>query len=656
MGYGVISDYAAKPGDTYVSSDPYWIVAVWRLQEPVTYSRFKMGSFTNTMEDGVKVRGTPLIITDDCLQLQVATSKSNYISSLSASLIHSGHNYLSDIFPGDYVAAWMFTNANDYAKVLYALGNKEPCNGFNSGLKFWGKVQSLRRHLFQAPDGHRQVRYQLNASGFKEFDAQIFYDPHLAAEQDKTAALYAQFGQLVNDLINEQQKGIDTKKAVSKFLELMLGKGIPLNENLSVKGQPNQITTGLSAGYPYIIPGVFGEFFGIEHDKEKQFLTFSDVLEKLVGLQEYAQAQQDRPEGEDPKNQDKLLAKPFIPSDTRNLLGTMSIMAPQLTNKPVWSVLKLYSNSAINEMYTTLRVNSDGRIMPTFVCRQLPFTSEYFDFRSPPPQYPAEASEKLDSTKFLNLPRWVLDPVLVKAADIGRSESLRFNFVHVYGDGGGGQAHAEIYKQIIRNPPIRDELDIARNGLSAYMTTVPAFLGDVVAGAPAKWMALVSDIVMGQHLTLTGVVQSFGIQSPICVGDNLEWEGAVFHIEAITHTCAIGPDGAKTFSTQMNLSHGVHDVTKEGLKDIAGESSDLQMYAAINIDDFSQLNPGVGADIRAEDIEREGKRDADPGTGFAQENKRAKEEYQAEKERRASENLDKLGETQFKIRRGLIPE
>jgi hypothetical protein len=97
-------------------------------------------------------------------------------------------------------------------------------------------------------------------------------------------------------------------------------------------------------------------------------------------------------------------------------------------------------------------------------------------------------------------------------------------------------------------------------------------------------MDLMSDILMGQHLRLTGTLSIIGVQAPICHGDNLEWDGVVFHIESISHQCQIAPDGKKVFATTLSLSHGIR--VDPGAEDIA-------IYAGITAEDQTSMNPGL---------------------------------------------------------------
>jgi hypothetical protein len=161
---------------------------------------------------------------------------------------------------------------------------------------------------------------------------------------------------------------------------------------------------------------------------------------------------------------------------------------------------------------------------------------------------------RADATQFLELPRWRLPASLLYSADIGRSDALRFNLVHVSGTGYG--AMTDEVGSFVRAPPVTDTLDIKRHGVRPYMTGVNSALRDLAKG-PKVWRDIMADIVMGQHLTLSGQFITVGLQVPITHGDNLEYEGLVFHIETVSHQGRIQPDGSRIFQTILQVSHGV---------------------------------------------------------------------------------------------------
>lgn len=621
--YECVSDYGAVPGTDYVSQSANWLICVFRFRYPTTYSRMGQSSFTTNYPPGVEIRGKPLIITGDCLQLQVQSSKTQHVMQMAA-ILAPGTNYLAEIFPGDWVMAWMFVNNTDFQDVLTRLRGISaqggvPLNGFRDGLKFVGRVASMRKSLDQAPNGHLSVRYGLNCVGFQEMDSQIFYDPLLA---DQTRALGLLWGHLnadISKLIREDQSGIDINKALPYVIDLMLGRGIP--KGASHGGRVGeQATAGNearvaddsnpNATFAYGIPTVVAQCLGVQGTSPKGIIAFADILETTIGIQKYS-SQSPAAQNQGPvavlqqgPNADRAIATAFMPSNLRAngtrrltslpLLGTVLPQAPQFTNVPVWSVLHQYLNPAINEMFMCLRTNQDGNVVPTFVARQFPFTTERFD----PPALSSGASDEstgldlhnfLPTTRFLELPTWGIDPVLVNHVDIGRSDALRFNFIHVYGN--SSQPGFD-QTQIIYNPPIRDDLDISRSGLRPYMQTAPVWVGDVINHDARKWMAVHSDFLMGQHMTLTGTLNSLGIQAPICIGDNVNWDGDVYHIESLSHSCSINESGQKIFNTVLALSHGMRAVP---VPDQAG-NPDTGIYPVILPGDETTYNPGITSD------------------------------------------------------------
>lgn len=580
--YDVIEDFRGKQGDDYVTTTPYWILCVLRLKFPTTFERAKSGSRSKNYSETVELRGKPLILTDEVVQLQVQSSKGSYIGSLSATLKETDVALMNEIMPGDYLFAWIVNNKADYASLLDRLNQSEAqaCNRFMDGLKFVGKTQSIHKQLQQSPGGERVITYSLQGSAFTEFDAQLFYDPYLAERPDignDISTYFAKIGAALNELVRPekgQAAGIDVNRALPFFIDLLLGRGIPPNLSVNISDERLRSTTGLDAEASYVVPKLYGELLGKTRSSES-LLRYADVLETVIGLQRYQRASN--------------VALAFQPVGTlvdgsrrftdKQMLGTFLPQTPQFTNRPVWSVLEQFLNKASNEMYTCLRVNPDGNVVPTFVARQLPFSTSLF--KSSP------VGATLEHTPFMELPRWRVDPLLVRSVDIGRSDSLRFNFVHVYG--AAIDPLGSITEQIIRNPPVRDDLDVARSGLRLYMQTIPCLAEDVRNGSPTKWMALLSDFLIGQHLTMTGVMQTVGIQSPICVGDNLEWDDIVFHIESVSHVCSINPNGQKTWSTNLSLSHGVR-------ADPGSGASDTSIYAGILPSDQISFDPGSTVD------------------------------------------------------------
>lgn len=605
--YDLVQDFqgANKSDDVVidqVSVSPEWVIAVIRLQYPVTYQRTQKGSFSTLFPDAVKVRGKTLIITSDAIQVQTSQTKGNHLTQMSATLLPGEVNYLSEILPGDYVLVWMLQEQERAADIVSRIRDGRACNKFMDGLKFMGRVQSLTKNLTQDPGGARTVRYSLSSVGFSEFDATFYYNQYLAENVTSISRWMGRVTRSFNQLIANGQ--IDVNKAIPFFVDLLFGRGIPSNMG---RGNPDpalKSTAGLEGEYSYILPQEVGALIGkTVSSKSGGCLAVADTLELQTGVQTYDRNRtlsdyevsvidENNP---DTYSNDKAKAVIFTPDgaasgsrrDTgTDMMGRFLPQRPQLENQSVWSILNHYLNPAANEMFTALRTNGDGRIVPTLTVRQLPFSSTLVNVPFP-------------VTRFLDLPRWKAHPILVRAASVGRSDALRFNFVQVLGVAPLPSGKSSLTPQTVRNPPFRDDLDIARSGLRNYSTTIQCAIEDVKqkvgtgeSTAASAWMNLLSDILMGQHMTLTGSVTMVGIQAPICIGDNLEWDGVVFHIEAVTHAGQISSDGKKTWSTTVSVTHGV--------RSNPGTSDDIGIYAGIKTQDQMSFNPPLTDEDRGD--------------------------------------------------------
>jgi hypothetical protein len=105
-----------------------------------------------------------------------------------------------------------------------------------------------------------------------------------------------------------------------------------------------------------------------------------------------------------------------------------------------------------------------------------------------------------------------------------------------------------------------DTEDIKRNGLRPIITSCDfAFPRDGVTKNEDSiiWNKLYADWVFNGHLKENGTITCAGIHDPIAVGDNLQLENTVFHIESITHSMGIDSNGHKHFKTSLSLSFGV---------------------------------------------------------------------------------------------------
>lgn len=625
--YNLISEFVSDPiKDTrpdFTSCSPYWVICVFPLALPLTFSRSSMASVSALSGSGAGMRDVgKIIITDDCVAMTVSANKEQHVKSLSASLIQTTQNYLVDILPGDWIMAWICNHEEDGIQIAQLAKDGKAANGWDDGLKFIGRINSIRKRIDRDPEsGILSSTYSLNASSFTELDSQFFYDQSLADTTFAGAAglstWMAMVGldseQLLELSIDEQADNVH--KIIPTLLELLLGKGVPSSVN-PVKELPAATGAGVGsqqeAPFAYLVPKEVGDLLGkTSRDVTKAggCLAFCDILETIYGVQTYSNTNS--------TSAPWRIFAPDINSGSGSsfqytgnpMLGAFIPIMPQLTNRPLWSVLTQYLNPTVNELYTCLRVNSDGDIVPTLMLRQIPFTTDAFSQRNngllKSKEFGASnenQGRQIPITPFLSLPRWVMHPELLSMVDIGRSDATRCNFVHVYGQNNYATNNIPITEQLVNNPPIRDDLDIQRSGLRAYMSTVAVDAFNQAGQAPRTWMEFVADMMIGSQYTLNGTITCRGISVPICEGDNLEFDNVIYHIEGLTHSVSIDSDGNRTFNTSLQLSNGMRAIAKQGqsLTDEGGPngtgSSGTPQYPGFEQDDNITYDPGITQD------------------------------------------------------------
>ncbi len=669
--YELINDFLGLPqGQNLTQSTsvdaltlaPYWVLLVLPFDEEVTFYRSQMGSYDTDPSVAVrtsngsgsgqgvnaKEHGYPLIITSDCRRLVVAHGKDSFEGNLQATLVGTDTNYLQLVFPGDWCMAWIL-QSEDHGKDVaarlhsYFYGKTSTqqdltCNHFQDGLKFLGRVTSLRKTLVQAPEGLRTFAFSLQAHSFKELESETYFEPGLSDDILKRmgGALARLSASMQSFLTDKENSLVTTESAVPALLNLLLGEGIPPEVQHGIAadaagnvGGPQEEygATGKDVGvakeaapFAYLVPKDIGAILGETGTAPASgALAAADLLEVIIGVQKY---------GTKPNVQPQVL---FLPNDltpsgsnvrhqfcTPHLQGTFLPNFPMFNGtKNVWSIVHGFVNRAVNEMYTTLRVNPEGRVMPTLVARQIPFTSPalaaVLGGRAPtanglapgvegPATAVASLPKDLPYTEFLELPRWHVHPLMVVSADLGRSDAKRCNFVHVYGQPSATMQENTPQAQLVANPPLQDLSDVKRSGLRPMISSVdcsPADITDDAGRHASRWMTLIADWSMGMHLTLDGVLNLYGITAPICCGDNLEFDGAVYHIESVLHSAALEPNGKRKFVTTLTLSHGIRSDDPQLPVTPAIGNTDASIFAAMRDTGQTTYNPGLTVDGQA---------------------------------------------------------
>jgi hypothetical protein len=592
--YDLIRDFPG--GDSLLNQTPYWVVGIVRFANQITYDPIKndpTGDRSISISDNFAIEELdPLVLTSEVSQVQISSAKESHITTIALSLLPY-KNFAAQIRPGDWVLACMVNSETKGLEIADRMRRRQPINRWSDGLKFVGRAGEPREIVSMDPNGTPNTMYSLQGFGFGELDSQLYYHPQLVKNQSTPVAM-AEFGLFINDITNGtdgsvQQGTVEINLVIPKILSVVFGKGAWSN---AVGGAESTA----SPNAKYLLPVTVGRWLGIDTQ------TYNDILRPMIGLHHYQTVHGSR--SDSTQSPWSLFQPDGLTIDNGTLkTGTPLVgwfpLAPPASQGTVWSMLSGFQNAPLNEMYTTLRATQDGNILPHLIVRQLPYSTNaakaiVADFKA---QAQADEQASLiaeqngviangsidketgelawnravshaDATDFLELPRWKIHPSMIYQSNLGRSESMRVNFVHVAATGYG--VLTDEVGGFVRAPPVRDSLDIKRSGLKPYMASTNSTLRDLQR-APGLWRDLMADILMCQHLTLNGSVVCVGIQAPIAVGDNAEYNGIVYHIESINHVASIQSSGQRSFQTILSISHGVYD--KEG-KGMATDRSD----------------------------------------------------------------------------------
>lgn len=554
-------------------TSPAWVL---------TFVRWKIRDTLRTEStdglDYTTIADKPLVVENDCIQVSVSDSKSVLTPSMTATLMITDVNYETDVAPGDFVFVNMLNWDQDSRRVADNARVMRAINGVKDGFKGFFKVQSVRKSLMTEPQtGTKYYAVKITGFAFTEFNNSIYFNPYLIGQSDQNLILFS--SQLNIDWSGIQSdKGLNSvQQIVAALIQCFIGTGFT-DQGRKVESVGGVVT----ANTHFFMPQGVGNLLGLSGLKSAK-----DAYNFLFGIQNYSSnSNQNLAQGMNPSG---------IPSNATSTTGRFMYTPKPVdgftVNKPeywnqvkAWSILNQFINSPLNELYTCFRVSPNGSVMPTMVLRQIPFTTDGF-----------VTTGNYGVTRFMNVPRWGISPSLAFSFDLGKDEVARVNFVQYYGKSVNGPAGYDISDETINNY-LYDSDDVKRNGLRPYVVTsefdrTPTNGTQGSFRAPG-WAKIVGDALIGGHLKMSGTINFVGIPEPIAVGDNLEFDSVVYHIEQIMHTAAISPDGKKVFRTTVTVSNGM-DI-QNGQNVVYSEMAYSSGYAK-RADDYQHAHilPGI---------------------------------------------------------------
>jgi hypothetical protein len=602
--YGV----SAPDEDNYVNtSSPSWILTFvrWRYRDTLRIkdiAKYNQSQGQNSLVDLKAIEET-LVVRNDCISVSVSCNKGSYTPSMEATLVQTNVDYLTDVCPGDFVFVNMLNWETDAENVaLRADAAQSAINGIDDGFKGFFKVQSVRRTVavINPQTGAKGVIVRITAFAFTEFNNAIYFNQSVALQQSGSLTFSSQISAAWAELTSQNATQTFSLRQIIKLLtQSFIGSGIPGSAIATIPGDTPATTTTVqqTPNDRFFMPAMVGTLLGVPG------VGFAvDTYNFIFGLQTYSATNSNtstylglNPVGLQQQSGTRFW---FTPDDCPG----SSILKPEYWDQvKTWDILSQYTNRPVNEFFSCFRVAPySNSVMPTVVFRQIPFTNE--DFSTTIGSQGTVNNPQV--TRFMTLPRWKINASMVISEDIGRDEAARINYVQIFAKSLLGAGGTDYTQETIKQNYVQDINDIQRSGLrpavmSSLFDMLPAVSVDTY-NSPF-WAKIVGDALIGGHLKYNGTIVCAGIVDPIAIGDNVEYNGVVYHIEQITHKCDINPQtGIKSFRTVLSLSNGldVHSSAQYGT--IYPGMKYGNAYAERTSDSkHSQILPGVS---EAQDI------------------------------------------------------
>ena len=562
---GFIRDIGQNTVDSHQVSPGYVLTVLrWSNRDTFNYEN----------EDPLDVR-TPLVVYNDAIQVSVSNTKAGLSPTMTAVLKGGDINYATAVAPGDFIMVNMLNWQTDAERVRNKAISLKPINKYGDGFKGVFKVQSVRKNI-QMNGDKKSITYTIHGAGFTEFNNVIVFNPAIAAAFAKTATRI--YSTLVGDYYQDKLKtNSEIQEIMKDLFEILIGKSRRSN-NVKVKnyGDVN-----------FRLPKTLGQLLG----RKMEFAA--DLFNIYVGV--WGNSKNTRVNTDNIGelfNPDMTESNPDMTESNRavifdakhNLQGNKEILMESWNNQTAWSILQNNMNKTLNEMYTTFKIAPDNSVMPSVVVRQKPFTTPHFDT---PSGFPV--------TRYFDLPRWRISPTLLYSLDLGKDEAARMNFVQVFTRSLPDTYRQDMAQQITLGNFVYDEGDISRNGLRPYVVTAnfdfPIKTNKKIRAK--EWAKIVSDWVIDGHLKESGSMKFQGIQDPISVGDNVELDNIVYHIESVKHMMNINAKGHKSFKTSLTVSYGM-DLRSNKSRPVYAEMEHTDTHTK-NIEDYDndRLRPGI---------------------------------------------------------------
>lgn len=337
-----------------------------------------------------------LVIENDALGVTISNTKSSFGKLANLTVKSTNLWYPGYISPGDWMFVWMVDTqqkADEISKTLKDLPSKTTklCDEF-SGLKFAGRILNISTSD-TVTNQSRTITQSITGQAFLEFATSVYYTyagqaaaATLNPNQIGSAGLPTALSPAAAETFLKYGQDSVLGQIAEKFLEQYKDKNDKSPD--TIIGLYYTFIMGVDSAKSIIDPKFYNKPATGHHiirvPKQVAIILGKSSAEYLwqlidvnLGMQKYNNTgtnwyQRFQPEFN--SNFETNIKKTPIPTE-----GFVPFRPALWDNQSMWAIFGQFLNPVVNEMYTALRINKEGRIVPTFVVREKPFSTGMYN-------------------------------------------------------------------------------------------------------------------------------------------------------------------------------------------------------------------------------------------------------------------------------------
>lgn len=529
----------------YKVKTPHAAVLVWNYGDRIGNPDGNYNATGVKDLNSIEKESPPVIVsTLSCVSIQTSKAKSQPDGSFNL-VLAPYKNWTSTLTAGSWCCIMMSNEPITEQDLKKANKNH---------VKMIGRIESVRCETNVSDDGARQTLYYVSGVDWGHiFNSVLYIDNLIASTNDPQSQGNSAAVALRNALFGKEgsPKSFLVRQNLTSILDIM-------GKNLAGYTEAGNTIGRLSNSiYEFQIPDKMVEFFNFVDAKGKKISA--KTVNKLITLTTGSLVGPD-------KYVDKGEAVGFI--DPFSLQGTHSL----------WQILLENSNPALNEMLAEMKWNDKSELQLVMYNRIRPFS--YKNFK------PNAGSSNGIKSYFQYIKTHNIDPVEVISVNAGTNWRDKFNFIEIKPQFQEFAIVANWYKQ---KSQVFDPVAFQREGFRPLIFDTKQFpSGSEKGGLPNDvgvdwsqlevWAKIMREWYFGTHRMLNGTIVLHGTTEYIGVGNNIRFDAGLInptpniniatkrkgkneyilaHVESVSHSFSVSPDGARSYRTTIQFVRGI---------------------------------------------------------------------------------------------------